>query len=101
MKSAVPMARVALFLASVFVSVQVAAGEANNGASGKPGISAYALSPDALSRDPLVQGSQADDLSARVNALEASRAAVNQKSKPPISLSISGWIDEQVIYTRR
>jgi hypothetical protein len=100
-KIAVRIAGVAVIMASVFVTVQAAAGEANPGAAGQSGISANSLSPSALSSDPLLQQSQTDDLSARVDALEASRAAVDQKSKSPISLSISGWVDQQVTYTKQ
>lgn len=102
MKLSVRIAGVAVIMASVFVTVQAAADEAKPGAAGQSGISANSISPAALSRDPLVQQSQTDDLSARVDALEASRAAVDQKStKSPISLSISGWVDQQVTYTRQ
>jgi hypothetical protein len=100
MKIAVRLLGVAVIMASGFATAQAVADEANPGASGKPGISANSLSPAALSHDPLVQRSQSDDLSSRVDALEASRAAVDRKTKSPISLSISGWVDEQVIYTR-
>jgi hypothetical protein len=82
------------------MAAQVSADEANSRPAAKSAIPDSSLSPAALDRDPLVQGSQADDLSERVDALETSRAAVDQKTKSPISLSISGWVTQQVTYTR-
>lgn len=80
----------------------VSGATADPAASNKSGLSANALSsPSALSNDPLIQKSQSDDLSERVDALESSRAAVSQNSKSPISLSISGWVTQEVTITRQ
>jgi hypothetical protein len=36
------------------------------------------------------------DLDARVNDLEATRSAIDQKNPPTVSLSVSGWVAQQV-----
>jgi len=102
MKTVTRFAGLAIVAASVFVSVQAVADDAHPAASGNGAIPANSLSPTALGRDPLLQQqSQSDDLSARVDSLETSRANIDQKSKSPISLSISGWVDQQVTYTHQ
>lgn len=100
MKLSVSIAGLAMIMASGFMTAQVAADEANPHPAAKSAVQANSLSPAALSSDPLVQRSQADDLSARVDEVEATRAALDQKSKSPISLSISGWVTQQATYTR-
>jgi hypothetical protein len=36
------------------------------------------------------------DLNARVDDLEATRSAIDQKKPPTVSLSVSGWVTQQV-----
>lgn len=36
------------------------------------------------------------DLDARVNDLEATRSAIDQKKPSSVSLSVSGWVDQQL-----
>ncbi len=38
------------------------------------------------------------DVEQRINDLEATRSAVDQRKGSPISLSVSGWVGEQVQY---
>lgn len=38
------------------------------------------------------------DLEQRINDLEATRSAVDQRKGSPISLSVSGWVSQQVQY---
>lgn len=38
------------------------------------------------------------DVDARVRDLEATRTAIDQKKPPTVSLSVSGWVDQQVQY---
>jgi hypothetical protein len=64
-------------------------------------VPAGALSTSISSDDPLLKQPSSEDLASRVDQLEATRAAVDQQSKSPISLSISGWVDQQVTYTRQ
>lgn len=99
MTIALRMLSLAMFaVVPAFATFEAAAEPA---ASNRGGLAASALSPSALSNDPLIRNSESDDLSARVDALESSRAAVDQKSKSPISLSISGWVTQEVTITRQ
>jgi hypothetical protein len=100
MKRSIRVAGLAMIMASGLMAAHAAADEANSRPATKSAIPASSLSPAALDRDPLVQGSQADALSERVDALETSKAAVDQKTKSPISLSISAWVTQQATYTR-
>jgi hypothetical protein len=43
--------------------------------------------------------SSAEDLSSRIDQLEATRAGSDTTSKSPISLSVSGWVTQQVTIT--
>lgn len=38
------------------------------------------------------------DMEQRINDLEATRTAVDQRKTAPISLSVSGWVSQQVQY---
>ena len=42
----------------------------------------------------------ADDLSSRIDQLEANRTAAGQQPKSPISLSVSGWVSQEVTVSR-
>ena len=42
--------------------------------------------------------SPSSDLDARVKDLDASRAAVDQKKPASVSLSVSGWVSQEVQY---
>ena len=44
--------------------------------------------------------SSADDLSSRIDQLEANRASGGQ-TKSPISLSVSGWVSQEVTVIRK
>lgn len=43
-------------------------------------------------------GQSSSDMDARVRDLEATRTAIDQQKKPTVSLSVSGWVDQQVQY---
>ncbi|HVZ05687.1 hypothetical protein [Hyphomicrobium sp.] len=101
MKMVTRFARWAIVAVSLFGSGAAFADETNSKTAQHGAVATNSLSPDALGRDPLLQQPASDDLFSRVDALEASRATVEQKSKPPISLSISGWVDQQVTYTHQ
>lgn len=38
------------------------------------------------------------ELDARVRDLDATRTAIDEQKKPTVSLSVSGWVDQQVQY---
>lgn len=44
-------------------------------------------------------GSSTSDLNARVDELEATRSSLDQKKPAAVSLSVSGWVDQQVMMT--
>jgi hypothetical protein len=100
MKAAARFFALAVVASSAVVTTQVLAEESHQGTPAKPAISPGSLSPAGLARDPLLQQqSQSDDLSSRVDQLEASRAAVDQKSKPAVSLSITGTVAKEISIT--
>jgi hypothetical protein len=100
MKAVPRIAALAIVTVSVFAAPALMADEAHPGTAGKSAISASALSPAALARDPLLQQqSQIDDLSSRVDQLEESRTAIDQKSKSAISLGITGSVAKEISIT--
>ncbi|MBS0252157.1 MAG: hypothetical protein JSR78_13950 [Proteobacteria bacterium] len=46
-------------------------------------------------------GQSSSDLDARVRDLESTRTAIDQQKKPTVSLSVSGWVDQQVQYNMK
>jgi hypothetical protein len=44
-----------------------------------------------------VNGSSASDLNARVDELEATRSNLDQKAPSAVSLSVTGWVTQQVM----
>lgn len=56
------------------------------------------LTPPPANRDGLA-ASSAEDLSSRIDQLEATRAASDKSAKSPISLSVSGWVTQEVTVT--
>jgi hypothetical protein len=85
--------------ASVLASAQVAADEARTRAL-DTSIPASSMSAPSGS-DGSSAKSSADDLSARIDQLEANRAAAGQQPKSPISLGVSGWVSQQVTITHQ
>jgi hypothetical protein len=43
-------------------------------------------------------GASSSDMDARIRDLESTRTAIDQQKKPAVSLSVSGWVDQQVQY---
>ena len=43
-------------------------------------------------------GASTSDLDSRIRDLESTRTAIDQQKKPTVSLSVSGWVDQQVQY---
>lgn len=41
------------------------------------------------------------DVDSRIKDLEATRAGIDQKKPPTVSLSVSGWVGEQVLYNAK
>ena len=58
-------------------------------------------STDQLPRqvDTTVTGQSSTDSTSTVDDLEATRAAIDRRNGPAISLTVSGWVAEQVIRT--
>lgn len=46
-------------------------------------------------------GASSSDLDARVRDLDSTRTAIEQQKKPTVSLSVSGWVDQQVQYNMK
>lgn len=46
-------------------------------------------------------GGSASDMDARIRDLEATRTAIDQQKKPTVSLSVGGWVDQQVQYNMK
>lgn len=46
-------------------------------------------------------GASPSDLDARVRDLDSTRTAIEQQKKPTVSLSVSGWVDQQVQYNMK
>jgi hypothetical protein len=58
-----------------------------------------AINPnDAHQTDAAVAAQSRGDDASRINDLESTRAALDRRAGPALSLSISGWVGEQVIY---
>ena len=62
--------------------------------SANPPINLNATIPAAKGTDP---AQSAPDVDATVNDLESSRAAIDHRTGPAITLGVSGWVGEQVI----
>jgi len=92
--SAVRIFGLAIVTASVLASGTVAADDA--GSRGLDTAIPAGTLPAASSGDT----SSADDLSSRIDQLEANRTAAGQQPKSPISLSVSGWVSQEVTVTR-
>lgn len=43
-------------------------------------------------------GTSASDLDSRIKDLESTRTEIDQQKKPTVSLSVSGWVNQQVQY---
>lgn len=43
-------------------------------------------------------GSSSSDMDARIRDLEATRTEIDQQKKPTISLGVSGWVNQQMLY---
>jgi hypothetical protein len=43
-------------------------------------------------------GTSSSDIDSRVKDLESTRASIDQKKPPTVSLSVSGWVGQQVQY---
>ena len=65
-----------------------------NGINGK----SLVINPDDVRKsDPAAAAQTRDDDASRINDLESTRAALDRRTGPALSLSISGWVGEQVI----
>lgn len=90
----------AVVAASVLASAQVAADDIHQRAL-DTSIPDSSMSASAGNGSPAAKSATADDLSSRIDQLEADRAAIDQKTKSPISLGISGWVSQQVTVTHQ
>jgi len=62
------------------------------------GSKSLAINPDDVRQsDPAAAAQTRDDDATRTNDLESTRAALDRRAGPALSLSISGWVGEQVI----
>lgn len=85
--------------ASVLASAQVAADDTHTRAL-DTSIPASSMSAPS-GNDGSPAKSSTDDLSSRIDQLEANRAAAGQQPKSPISLGVSGWVSQQVTITHQ
>lgn len=90
----------AIIVASAVLSGAVAADEIHQRALDTSIPNDSMSAPTASDGSP-AKSSSADDLSSRIDQLEANRAAVDGKTKSPISLGISGWVSQQVTVTHQ
>jgi hypothetical protein len=56
------------------------------------------INPDDVRQTNTDESQSRGDDASRVTDLESTRAALDRRSGPALSLSISGWVGEQVIY---
>ena len=94
MKSMARIFGLAIVAASGFACGEVAAADVHTRAL-DTSIPASSM-PAASGRDKAA----ADDLSSRIDQLEANRTAAGQQPKSPISLSVSGWVSQEVTVSR-
>lgn len=94
MRSTACLFSLAIVAASVVAVGEVAADDAHTRAL-DTSVPAGSMSTPAAG-----DKSSSDDLSSRIDQLEANRTAAGQ-TKSPISLSVSGWVSQEVTVTRK
>ena len=100
MVSAARIFGLAIIAASAVLSGTGAADELHQRAL-DTSIPGGSMSAPAASDGSPAKSSSADDLSSRIDQLEANRAAIDRKTKSPISLGVSGWVSQQVTVTHQ
>ena len=101
MMSAARIFSLAIVAASVAVSGEVAAEEVHQRALDMSIPDSSTSPPAGGDRSSAKSTAATDDLSSRIDELEANRAAIDQKTKSPISPGISGWVSQQVTITHQ
>jgi hypothetical protein len=57
-----------------------------------------AIKPDDVRQSDAIAAAQTrDDDTSRINDLESTRAALDRRAGPALSLSVTGWVGEQII----
>jgi hypothetical protein len=56
-----------------------------------------AIKPDDVRQSDAIAAQTRDDDTFRINDLESTRAALDRRAGPALSLSVTGWVGEQII----